>query len=379
MARGIHKDLHDKFVRAHEQGMCLTSSSRTEQRRLERAHKRGDICSPAPGVYALPALWNQLNRTEKERRVLKSLHVLHPTWVFADVSAAVLWGLNVPHSLMGDVHLATTTQSHSRSHDTRERIIMSDEHITTTNGIPVTNIARTAFDCLRNYGFRPSLCIADSALRLANMSRDDMIAIFESYHGNLVGKSQAIEIARWANPLSESGGESIARAAMLQLGFLLPDLQVAFRDPVDHDSWYRVDFFWSLPGGNVIGELDGRQKYTDPKMTGTRSAVDVLADERLRESHLSGTGARIMRFSYKDVMNPQRFAHILRSYGIPDGFDVPAVADPGDVINLDFKRIEPERESFKHGNMTVEVEVYDVRKAAREQKLLFDQAAGRAS
>lgn len=359
--------------------MCLTSCSRTEQRRLERAHKRGDICSPAPRVYALPALWSQLDRTEKERRVLKSLHVLHPTWVFADVSAAVLWGLNVPHSLMGGVHLATTTRSHSRSHGTRERIIMPDEHITTKDGIPVTNIERTSFDCLHNYGFCPGLCIADSALRLANISRDDMVDTFESYHGNLVGKSRAIDTARWANPLSESGGESIARATMLQLGFLLPKLQVPFRDPVDYYSWYRVDFFWNLPGGNVIGELDGRQKYTDSKMTGMRSTIDVFADERLRESHLSGTGARIMRFSYKDVMDPRRFAHILRSYGIPDGFDVPAVADPGDVINLDFKRMEPERQSFKFGSMTVDVEEYDVRKAAHDQKMLFDQAAGRAS
>ena len=58
---------------------------------------------------------------------------------------------------------------------------------------------------------------------------------------------------------ARNGGESMARAIMIDLGFVPPDLQVEICDLDESDQVVAVDFHWMLPdGGVVVGELDGR-------------------------------------------------------------------------------------------------------------------------
>ena len=122
----------------------------------------------------------------------------------------------------------------------------------------------------------------------------------------------------YADARSESGGESIARAAMIQHGFALPELQVALPRPLDRRRSYRVDFLWTrLDGSRVIGEFDGMQKYEDAALRGGRTPMRVLADEQHREAQLTLYGMPIMRFSSKDVANTGRFVKLLDQYGIP--------------------------------------------------------------
>ena len=52
-------------------------------------------------------------------------------------------------------------------------------------------------------------------------------------------------------------------------------------------------------------------------MTSGRSVVDVMADERLRESRMSISGAKVMRFSFADVRNQLFFVHLLETFGVP--------------------------------------------------------------
>lgn len=123
---------------------------------------------------------------------------------------------------------------------------------------------------------------------------------------------------RYADARSESGGESIARAAMIRQGFALPELQVALPQPLNPRRTYRVDFLWTrLDGSKVIGEFDGMQKYEDKALRGGRSSLRVLADEQHREAQLTLYGMPIVRFSYKDVANTGRFVELLNRYGIP--------------------------------------------------------------
>ena len=189
-----------------------------------------------------------------------------------------------------------------------------------------TSLKRTAFDCLRTCDFRCGLAIADSTLRFGDIEQNVLTDTFGTFDGRHAGAWRATQIAKWANPLSENGGESIARAVMIEEGFKVPELQVLIPSPTDPDDEYRVDFFWGLRSGDVAGELDGREKYRNPKMTGGRDVVDVLADERLRESRLTGTNAKVLRFSYGQVMKPKEFHHLLLSYCVPDGYPVPDVA-----------------------------------------------------
>ena len=105
---------------------------------------------------------------------------------------------------------------------------------------------------------------------------------------------------------------------MIEEGFQIPRLQVEIPDPLEGGKMYRVDYLWGDElHPLVIGELDGRDKLADPRMRHGLPMEAVLRNERTRESRLSLTGARIMRFAFADVLNRARFVHMLETFGVP--------------------------------------------------------------
>lgn len=322
----IHDDLRKRLVDAHEAGACLVGDSPSDERRLRAACARGDVISPFRRVYADPQLWRDLKPTVRELHRLRAVSQLHPDWVFCDVSAALLHGFAVSNALLGRIHIMTDRKCHSRSsRDVARHVIRGDEP-TKAEGIRVASIARTAFDCLRTYRFRYSLSIGDSVLRLAKMEREQLVEQLGAMHTSHRGVLRAQDIASLCDARAESGGESIARAVMIEQGYMMPALQVEVPNLFTQGEPYRLDFYWDLGQVRVGGELDGHEKYRNPQMTGGRDVVEVLADERLRESRISATGVRVMRFSHEDVVKVKRFRTILDVFGIPSGFAVPEVA-----------------------------------------------------
>ena len=326
MGKGMRKDLQARLEAAHEKRTCLVAESASDARRLREAMRRGDVVSPAPRVFALANLWMQLKPPEQERRRCRALSCLHPDWVFAGASAAALHGLWVSYSMLGKVHLACRRQSHTRNSRHIARHVIAGCDATTADGVPVTPLTRTAFDCARTFPYPDAMAIVDSTLRLSDMSWQTLVDAFVAMGSRWSGAWRAVETAALADARAENGGESVARAIMLRHGYMLPELQREIPDPMDGTKVYRADFYWELPNGDVIGELDGREKYANPQMTDGRDMVDILADERLRESRCSFANARVMRFSYADVMDPQRFCRLLSVFGIPGGFAPPRVA-----------------------------------------------------
>lgn len=326
MERGIRKDLFNRLCEAHRAGSCLFARSPSEAHRLRDACKRGALISPAPRVFTLPELWSQLKPAEQERHRLRALSQLHPSWVFASFCAATMYGLEVSYRLYGRVHLACSRESHARSNASFERHIISDDKTNVIDGIRVTSLARTVYDCTCSCSFPAGLAIADSALRMYGVESEDLASQMKTTRSRNKDSWRAAETAMLANPKAADGGESVARAMIIRNGYMVPTLQYEIRDPVDKENRYYADFYWKLPSGNVVGELDGREKYRNPQMTNGRDVVDVLADERLRESRLTGANAKVMRFSYADVLDAKKFCHLMSSFGIPSGFAVPRVA-----------------------------------------------------
>ena len=168
--------------------------------------------------------------------------------------------------------------------------------------------------CLRTMDFKNGLAIADSAVHLGLTSKEKLLRFFEQQDKRTTGYAQALVTLRYADARAENGGESIARAIIIEQGFMVPDLQHEVPDPVDDSHVYRVDFWWEIEGqAAIVGELDGHDKYVDRDMTDGRSIVEVMADERIRESRVSGTGAKVMRFLFADVLNTSYFVHLLES------------------------------------------------------------------
>lgn len=185
------------------------------------------------------------------------------------------------------------------------------------DGVQVTSFWRTVEDCLLRAPFSYGLAIADSALRARGVSHDGLRERLRSDCEGRRGYRRAQVIASYADGLSENGGESRFRAFFIAYGFPVPELQVEFRDPLDPSQVFRVDYFWRLEDGTcVIGELDGKGKYTLQNGEG-RESVDPFVTERQRESHLTMLGHKVLRFTFNELKDPGKLVEKMRLAGIP--------------------------------------------------------------
>ena len=319
MSRSNDAKLDELFGEAERRGVCLTTSDKSLCAALRRRAKAGTVVRPRRGMYARPSHWNSLARPLQAISVLCTLQELHPDWVFCHESAALAFGLPVSYVGMDDVHVAVDRKNRGTSKSSATKFhVIDDLQPVKVRGLWVTPLDRTTLDCLRTLEFGRALAIADCALRRTGTGRLPFIRCFREVGKTCRKADRAVHIMRHADARSESGGESIARAAMIELGYEVPRLQVTLPRPLEAERSFRVDFLWSGEDGKgVIGELDGMQKYDDEAMRAGRSSVRVLADEQHRESQLTLYGMPIVRLSFADVMRRERLISLLDAYGIP--------------------------------------------------------------
>lgn len=174
-------------------------------------------------------------------------------------------------------------------------------------------------------------------------------------------------LCQLADGKSENGGESLARAAMIELGFVRPELQHEFPNETNPKWPYRVDFAWKVGGKLIVGELDGADKYlvnagknidftdNDEKFNGNNEikrnidTIDAVSSdisydtsnnssnsnssnefilrnydrsavirERDRERHLYSCGVdTIVRFDFSHVISPAKLEERLLGAGVP--------------------------------------------------------------
>ncbi|WP_130386777.1 hypothetical protein [Kribbella sp. VKM Ac-2569] len=105
---------------------------------------------------------------------------------------------------------------------------------------------------------------------------------------------------QFANPLSESVGESRFRVLLANHGLPTPELQVEIRD-ADGRLIGRVDF---LLGGVLIVEFDGAMKYGE-------NAADAVLAEKWREDRLRERGYGVARVGGGDLNHPHETAERL--------------------------------------------------------------------
>ena len=300
-----------------ERGVLLTTHDNAELMWLRRHVGTDDIAEPEPHLFCFRHDWDSLTPPERELRTIKGLAAFHPDWAFWGYDAALLWGLEVPNDLLGPRFLVKTGCSAALSAGCRllrPQAAGPFEHV---DGVRVTPFWRTVEDCLLRAPFSYGLAIADSALRAKSESRDDLCERLRIDCEGKRGHRRAQVIASYADGLSENGGESRFRAFFIAYGFSAPQLQVEFRDPLDPTRVFRVDYFWKLEDGTcVIGELDGKGKYTMQDDEG-RGPVDPFMAERQRESHLTMLGHKVLRFTFDELKNPGKLVEKMRLAGIP--------------------------------------------------------------
>lgn len=316
MSAKVDQRLAELFAEAEADRTCVVCPW-TSANRKAILYRIGDgIVSPTRGAFARAEYWDNLDRTEKALHIARSLSRQHPSWVFCGPTAAAAHGLETPRTLLKHPCIASTRSADPSS--AIRRLCTDTSDVRMIQGIPVVDALTAAIDCLRIGTFPEALAVADSALRILPISqpRFEQEAITR-----LRGKHRAREgrkAVRYANGLSENGGESYARGVMIEEGFCVPRLQAEIPDPLEPGKTYRVDYLWTASDGTpIIGELDGKDKLEDPRMLKGLSPMEAVRQERTRESRLSITGARIIRFTFGDVLNRRRFVSTLRAFGVP--------------------------------------------------------------
>lgn len=117
----------------------------------------------------------------------------------------------------------------------------------------------------------------------------------------------------FADHRSESVGESFSRAVIAQLGFEVPDLQFRVMGPSGEVA--RTDFHW--PKRNLVGEFDGRIKYTRARELSGKSIEEVVAEEKAREDRIRALGYGLVRWEWDELTRPERLAAKLLRAGAP--------------------------------------------------------------
>lgn len=330
--RGPARQAVEELLETSEQeGHCYVPQSKTETRQLDRAVSCGVAVRPYTGIYAASESWREFGPEKRTLFAAKALAKLHPAWVFAGPTAAFMHGLSVGYRWLDCLYLSTSRESHAACWGGIRRIVVSDDTAVERDGVRVTSFARTLYDCLRIMPFADALAVADSALRIKKVNRSRLAENVAKLCRHRRDIKRALAIIALADGRSENGGESIARAQMIALGFVTPDLQRVMDDPLSPEKGYRVDFAWDVSKQLVVaGELDGRDKYVDETMLGNGDTIDALLAERRREAHVTAGDklVRVMRFSLAEAQNSAMFERLLNAYQIPRVRSIPEVASP---------------------------------------------------
>jgi very-short-patch-repair endonuclease len=151
----------------------------------------------------------------------------------------------------------------------------------------VTGFVRTVVDCALKLPFDEALCVADSALRAGDVSREQLTAVAQSLRGP--GAPHARRVLAAADGRAANPFESCLRAIALDV----PGLTVAPQHLVaDSGCYATVDLADRVR--RLALEAEGFENH------GTRAALE--RDCR-RYTELATCGWRLLRYTWHDVMH----------------------------------------------------------------------------
>lgn len=301
---------------AEQERRCAYGNDRAQRMALKRRERAGELVSPYRGLYVAQMYWQKLGVEQRSLHVIRTLARKHPQWVFAELSAVCLYGLQHANSLHdGTVCIASSGGIGGRDEPRLRRLYMKHVPQRTCRGMLVTSPERTLIDCAER-PFTHALAIYDSALRTGLTSVDAIDALAVQ---SVCDRQAVSRLLRYADPRSENGGESLMRGIMIDHDFAVPLLQLEFENPCNRSMPYRVDFCWKLADGRVIvAEYDGMAKYADVSNPNRASLQAKMEYERRREQDLKNQGATvIVHVVFEELISPAKLESKLLNAGVP--------------------------------------------------------------
>jgi len=291
-------------------------------RELRTQFERGAVIRLRRGVYIPADIWRQLTPDEKYlRRIRAYAAVSEESLVFTHDSAAAIWGLPRVGAPPIAIHVLVPPAGGGRSsHGVVRHQGDRPGLVVAQGGLLVTDVATTAVDMARVLTFPEAVAMMDRAIAVprfgtALATRDQLHAALAALptHGHVTGRTDALRAGEFAVTQSESCGESVSRAFMFLLGFVIPELQVRFDDADGFIGF--VDFFWRTV--NRVGEFDGRGKYVKEEFTHGKTTAEVVLLEKDRENRVRALGPLVSRWDWDLANDPARFGAFLTRNGIP--------------------------------------------------------------
>ena len=261
--------------------------------------RSADLLRIRRGVYVSAAQWKGLYPGQQHLvRVCASLAADTRTGhdaALAHESAAVAYGLPLVGQAPERVTYVRPRAGGTARSSAVARVLVATGHVQMARmgDTLLTSPAQTLVDLARLRSLASSLASMDHALRHGMVTKDDLYARLAAQPG-VRGNVRARRAIGFADGRSESVGESLSRAVMIENHLPAPELQVeVFMEGGVLAG--RVDFMWRELG--VAGEFDGRGKYR-----GDTGGRDVAMDERHRENHVElFGGVRVVRWGWRDA------------------------------------------------------------------------------
>lgn len=274
-------------------------------REVQDARERSELVNLRRGVYAIRSTFGELTVEAQYRvRTHGALLVLKPPVTLSHETGALWTDLELLRPELPVLHVTRPELPASRVEAGIHHHpgALPAAHVTTVRGVRVTSASRTAVDVARTHDFATGLAAADSAMR-SGATREQLVSVMDFCRAwpGARGASRAVSEAdgRAANP-----AESLSRAVLITSGLAPTGLQVEIRDGRGLVGY--ADFGW-LPL-KVLGEFDGRGKYGADATT----AADAVWAEKIREDRLRALGYVVVRWTWADLLVPERLVSRVR-------------------------------------------------------------------
>ncbi|MEO8095738.1 MAG: hypothetical protein ABI632_12525 [Pseudolysinimonas sp.] len=291
-----------------------------DDRVLRRSAHRGELVQLSRGVYTPRATWDL--RDAGLRYQLKSIGAVtgsRTAPILSHGSAAALLGIPRSGAPPQKVHVLATVASGSRTEGefARHATEHLDFDIESLGQARRTGLRRTLVEYCLVESFANAVVALDWALATPRDSarpRADRASLLDCADqlGINRGRTRLLRALAFADPASESAGESFSRAVIHELGFPAPELQFDFDDRMGHVG--RVDFWW--PEQQLIGEFDGVAKYVREEFTQGVPIQQIVIAEKRREDRLRALGPRVTRWDAATVSNSPLFYLRLSQAGL---------------------------------------------------------------
>ncbi len=283
---------------------CLAAGcTEVELRGLTAVH--GPWVTVRRGVYAERELWEAATGYDDRARLHdRAVHLMTQTeHVMSHDSAARALRLPLLQPLHDLSHLTrpgvggSRTERGVKHHLTR--LPLGDTEV--VDDVEVTGPARTGVDLAREHGLAAGVVALDAVLARGVPRR--ALELETTVMWCWPGVRTARDAVALADGGAESPGESLTRLLLVELGLGPVDTQF----PVSVGG--RV--YWAdLRVGCHLVEFDGRVKVRSVGDGGvaSRSAEDVLWEERRRQTAICGEGLGMSRVEWADLFGSRRVA-----------------------------------------------------------------------